>query len=200
MTETDKKNVTDDDWKKLIPENFSGTISIPVDGGTPVVTEVKETADAPAAMENETKKDDTKPSDDVDWDALLWGGDPNAPMIEYGQEYVVTRGEPLAEGTPLASTDDLVKAVSTVTDPELMLNVYDLGLIYRMDKMTNGDVEVDMTVTAAGCPVAGVMPNQVADALAAVNGVGVVTVKLVWEPAWTIDRMSENARYQLDMF
>ena len=196
MTETKKTSLSDDDWKKLIPENFSGTIDIPMDGSQPVVSEVKEEKSVPTEKTIPFAFPDSNP----EFDALLWGGDPNVPNIEYGQDYVVERGESLKDGEPKATNEELIQAVSSVNDPELMLNVYDLGLIYRLDQLTNGDVEVDMTVTAAGCPVAGLMPNQIADALDALKGVGHVTVKLVWEPAWTIDRMSENARYQLDMF
>ena len=86
-----------------------------------------------------------------------------------------------------------------MSDPEIMINVYDLGLIYRMDRLVNGDVEIDMTVTAPSCPVAGLMPNQVAEAESAVAGVGKVTVKLVWEPAWSVDRLSEEAKFALDL-
>ncbi|MGN1079359.1 MAG: iron-sulfur cluster assembly protein, partial [Alphaproteobacteria bacterium] len=72
--------------------------------------------------------------------------------------------------------------------------------IYRLDKLAEGDVEIDMTVTAPSCPVAGLMPKQVAEAVSKLDGTGKVTVKLVWEPAWTIDKMSDDAKYVLNMF
>ncbi|MBO4519805.1 MAG: DUF59 domain-containing protein [Alphaproteobacteria bacterium] len=137
-----------------------------------------------------------------DFESLLWGGNlpSDAPIINYGDEYVVTEGEPLADGKEPSSIDEITQAIKTVEDPELMLNVYDLGLIYRLDRLANGDVEIDMTVTAPSCPVAGVMPKQVAEAVSKLDGVGKVTVKLVWEPAWTMDRISEEAKYALDIF
>ncbi|MBR1944745.1 MAG: DUF59 domain-containing protein [Alphaproteobacteria bacterium] len=137
-----------------------------------------------------------------DFESLLWGGNlpSDAPLINYGDEYVVTEGEALPDGKEPASIDEITQAIKTVEDPELMMNVYDLGLIYRLDRLTNGDVEIDMTVTAPSCPVAGVMPKQVAEAVAKLDGVGKVTVKLVWEPAWTMDRISEEAKYALDIF
>jgi metal-sulfur cluster biosynthetic enzyme len=80
------------------------------------------------------------------------------------------------------------------------VNLYDLGLIYRLDRAENGNVVIDMTLTAPACPVAGEMPVKVAEAVATVPGVGTVEVHLVWEPPWTKDRMSEEAKLALDMF
>ena len=94
----------------------------------------------------------------------------------------------------------MIEAMQTVHDPEIPINIYDLGLIYRVDQNpATGDVEVDMTLTAPGCPVAGEMPGHVAAALARLEGVGVATVKLVWEPAWTPDRASEDAQLVLGL-
>ncbi len=180
--------VIEEELKKL--EHFSGTIEIPLPAA-------ENQENAPAEPElNGLSAEDFK-----DFESLLWGGNlPDAPLISFGDEYVVTEGESLPEGAEQSTVDQIIEAIRSVEDPELMLNVYDLGLIYRMDKLVNGDVEIDMTVTAPSCPVAGLMPKQVAEAVAKLQGTGKVTVKLVWEPAWTIDKMSEEAKYTLNMF
>ena len=180
--------VIEEELKKL--ENFSGTIEIPLPAAG-------NQENAPAEPElNGLSAEDFK-----DFESLLWGGNlPDAPLINFGDEYVVAEGEALPEGSEQATVDQIIEAIRSVEDPELMLNVYDLGLIYRMDKLVNGDVEIDMTVTAPSCPVAGLMPKQVAEAVSKLQGTGKVTVKLVWEPAWTIDKMSEEAKYTLNMF
>jgi FeS assembly SUF system protein len=108
-------------------------------------------------------------------------------------------GRPLAPGTKVASWDAVADALRTVHDPEIPVNIYDLGLVYRLDIAENGNVAVDMTLTAPACPVAGTMPGLAADAVAAVPGVGEVVVTLVWDPPWTPDRMSDDARMVLDI-
>ncbi|TVR84653.1 MAG: SUF system Fe-S cluster assembly protein [Rhodospirillales bacterium] len=114
--------------------------------------------------------------------------------------FVATAGEDLPEGMPVADEAVVIEAVKTVYDPEIPLNLYDLGLIYRLDIDRRGNVDIDMTLTAPACPVAGEMPGQVADTVAAVDGVGTVTVHLVWDPPWSRERMSEDARLALDLF
>ena len=116
------------------------------------------------------------------------------------EEYVATSGEALPEGALLAARDDIVDALKTVSDPEIPINIYDMGFVYDIRQLNNGNVEIDMTLTAPTCPVAGILPQQAADAVAALSGVGQVTVKVVWEPAWTPDKMSEDARAVLEMF
>jgi len=108
-------------------------------------------------------------------------------------------GKPLVPGTTVASWDAVADALRTVHDPEIPVNIYDLGLVYRLDIAENGNVAIDMTLTAPACPVAGTMPGLVADAVAAVPGVGEVVVTLVWDPPWTPDRMSDDARMVLDI-
>ena len=90
-------------------------------------------------------------------------------------------------------------ALKTVHDPEIPVNIFDLGLIYSVACKPDGDVYITMSLTAPGCPVAGEMPGQVAEAVAAADGVGAVTVELVWEPAWSPERMSEDAKLALDL-
>ncbi len=94
----------------------------------------------------------------------------------------------------------LVAALKTVYDPEIPVDIYELGLIYRVDVADNKDIEVDMTLTAPGCPVAGEMPNMVREALEKVEGIGTVTVNMTFDPPWTPERMSEEARLELNMF
>ncbi|MGA0236148.1 MAG: iron-sulfur cluster assembly protein [Alphaproteobacteria bacterium] len=117
-----------------------------------------------------------------------------------GTTFVAEAGESLTPGIALASEDAMIEAMQTVHDPEIPINIYDLGLIYRLEQNAEtGDVDVDMTLTAPGCPVAGEMPGHVAAALAGVAGVGLATVRLVWEPAWTPDRASEDAQLVLGL-
>jgi len=99
-----------------------------------------------------------------------------------------------------AFTATLIAAMKTVYDPEIPVDIYELGLIYKVDVADNKDVSVDMTLTAPGCPVAGEMPQMVKDALERVEGIGAVTVNMTFDPPWTPDRMSEEARLELNMF
>lgn len=115
------------------------------------------------------------------------------------EEFSAYAGTPLEKGIAPASKEALIEATKTVSDPEIMINVYDMGLIYDIQPFPNGDVLVKMSLTAPACPVAGILPQQVADALASTEGVGQVEVKVVWEPAWTIDRMTEDAKLMLNI-
>lgn len=112
--------------------------------------------------------------------------------------------EPL-EGAPLIAPsttdhplyDAIVDACRTVYDPEIPVNIYELGLVYTVDIDNENAVRVVMTLTAPGCPVAGEMPGWLADAVGAVPGVKQVDVDLVWEPPWGMDMMSDEARLEL---
>ena len=97
-------------------------------------------------------------------------------------------------------TSKLVIALKTVYDPEIPVDIYELGLIYKVDVADNKDVAVDMTLTAPNCPVAGEMPGMVRTALETVDGIGAVTVTMTFDPPWTPDRMSEEAKLELNMF
>lgn len=112
----------------------------------------------------------------------------------------ITSGNPLAPGTTVANEDSIVEALRTVFDPEIPVNIYDLGLIYDLKIKDQGNVDVLMTLTAPACPVAGTLPQEVADKVAAVHGVGEVGVTITWDPPWTPANMSEVARVALDMF
>ena len=91
-------------------------------------------------------------------------------------------------------TDDIVAALKTVYDPEIPADIYELGLIYKVDVEDDRTVKIDMTLTAPGCPVAGEMPGWVQNAVSAVEGISDVEVNMVFDPPWTPDRMSEEAR------
>ena len=113
--------------------------------------------------------------------------------------FTAQAGEKLAASAGPAEAEVVEAALKTVHDPEIPVNIFDLGLIYDVDCKPDGDVYISMSLTAPGCPVAGEMPGQVAEAVAAADGVGAVTVELVWEPAWTPERMSEDAKMALDL-
>jgi FeS assembly SUF system protein len=97
-------------------------------------------------------------------------------------------------------TDALIESLKSVYDPEIPVDIYELGLIYKVDVSDDRDVIVDMTLTAPGCPVAGEMPGWVKDAVEKVEGVRSGTVNLVFDPPWDPSRMSDEARLQLNMF
>ena len=97
-------------------------------------------------------------------------------------------------------TTDIIAAVKTVYDPEIPVDVYELGLIYKVDISDDRNVEVDMTLTAPGCPVAGEMPIWVENAIASVDGIGIVNVNMVFDPPWDMSRMSEEAQVALNWY
>jgi len=97
-------------------------------------------------------------------------------------------------------TDDIIAAMKTVYDPEIPVDIYELGLIYKVDISDTRDVAIDMTLTAPGCPVAGTMPGMVEDAVRSVEGVGDVTVTMTFDPPWDMSRMSDEARVALNMY
>ncbi len=97
-------------------------------------------------------------------------------------------------------SDAIVAALKTVFDPEIPADIYELGLIYKVDVDDDRNVTVDMTLTSPGCPVAGEMPGWVENAVGSVEGVGQVKVNLTFDPPWDMSRMSEEARVALNMF
>ena len=119
-------------------------------------------------------------------------------LPDTSEGYIAKAGRAIVNPSGKADAIAVEDALKSVHDPEIPVNIYDLGLIYDVDRKQNGDVFVTMSLTAPGCPVAGEMPGQLARALAAVDGVGEVSVELVWNPPWTPDRMSEDARLALD--
>jgi FeS assembly SUF system protein len=116
-----------------------------------------------------------------------------------------TVGTPVPGSAPSAEeleqlTADMVAALKTVYDPEIPSDIYELGLIYKIDIDDDRNVAILMTLTAPGCPVAGEMPQWVENAVASVPGVGQVTVTLTFDPPWDNDRMSDEAKLALNMF
>ena len=109
-------------------------------------------------------------------------------------------GAKLLEGQQKAPDEAIVEALRTVHDPEIPVNIYDLGLIYDTERLEDGDVRILMTLTAPACTVAGEMPYDVAAAVSGVDGVGEVEVVLTWEPPWTQDRMTEDAKLILNIY
>ena len=97
-------------------------------------------------------------------------------------------------------TTDIVGALKTVYDPEIPCDIYELGLIYKVDIEDDRSINIDMTLTAPGCPVAGEMPGWVENAVSAVAGVGPVNVDMVFDPPWTPDRMSDEAKVALNWY
>lgn len=118
----------------------------------------------------------------------------------------IAEGGTPVEGSSLSAeeleqlTADIVGALKTVYDPEIPSDIYELGLIYKIDVDDNRHVSIDMTLTAPGCPVAGEMPMWVENAVTAVPGVSGATVTLTFDPPWDMSRMSDEAKLALNMF
>jgi len=100
----------------------------------------------------------------------------------------------------VALNDKIIERIRTVYDPEIPVNIYDLGLIYDVKVEPTGDVHVKMTLTAPGCPAAGTLPGEVEDKITVIPGVKNVKVDVVWEPPWDKNMMSEAAKLQLGIF
>ena len=115
-------------------------------------------------------------------------------------EVVTAEGSSMPPEELQAFGKELISAIKTVYDPEIPVDIFELGLIYKVDVADNKDVVVDMTLTAPGCPVAGEMPIMVKDALSAVPNIGEITVNMVFEPPWTPEKMSEEAKLELNMY
>lgn len=126
-----------------------------------------------------------------------------ANMVE-GQESGAAEAPAEASAIPPEElerlTDDIIAALKSVYDPEIPVDIYELGLIYKVDISDDRDVVIDMTLTAPGCPVAGTMPVMVEDAVRSVEGVGDVRVEMTFDPPWDPSRMSDEARVALNMY
>ncbi|HLI10598.1 MAG TPA: SUF system Fe-S cluster assembly protein [Alphaproteobacteria bacterium] len=131
-------------------------------------------------------------------DGFDWRESPYVPEAA-ASGATVKVGEALPSGAAPASFDEVVAALRTVYDPEIPVNIYDLGLIYKLEIDDRGDVAIEMTLTAPACPVAGSLPGAVANAVSQVEGTGEVEVKLVWDPPWSTARMSDDAKLALGM-
>lgn len=121
-------------------------------------------------------------------------------MSEAEKMVPVTSWTPDGETAPRLSEEAVINAICTVYDPEIPVNIYELGLIYAVELSDNGNVKVEMTLTAPGCPSAQELPEMVRNAISVVDGAGDVNVEVVWDPPWDPSRMSEDARLSLNMF
>lgn len=144
-----------------------------------------------------TLDDDKLSTDEAALLGLMAVNEDGTPLIK---DYIAYAGENLPEGAEYASREAIIEALKTVSDPEIMINIWDLGLIYKIEQKENGDVYIEMTVTAPTCPVAGILPQQAADAVSKVDGIGKVEVKIVWEPAWTFENLSDEAKALFELF
>jgi len=113
------------------------------------------------------------------------------------QPHVLTEPE---RASSVPDEQAVIDAIASVFDPEIPVNIYELGLIYAIDLHDDGRVGIEMTLTAPNCPSAQELPEQVRDAVAKVAGVSKATVEVVWDPPWDMSRMSEDARLALNMF
>ena len=111
-----------------------------------------------------------------------------------------TAWTPDGETQPTPTEEAIIAAIGEVYDPEIPVNIYELGLIYTIEIADHGAVKVEMTLTAPGCPSAQELPEQVHNAVMTVPGVASCDVETVWDPPWDPSRMSEEARLQLNMF
>jgi FeS assembly SUF system protein len=134
------------------------------------------------------------------------GPEINKDEPRYEVSAIAATAETVATWTPEGeiagrpSEDALIAACASVYDPEIPVNIYELGLIYAIDLHDDGHVKVEMSLTAPGCPSAQELPEQVRDAVMAVNGVSGCDVEVVWDPPWDPSRMTEDARLALNMF
>ena len=121
-------------------------------------------------------------------------------MDDASQTPTETAARPLTQAELDVLTDELVEKLKTVFDPEIPVDIYELGLIYKVDVSDTKDVVIDMTLTAPGCPVAGDMPGWVEEAIEEIPEVKSCRVELVFDPPWDPSRMSDEAKLQLNMF
>ena len=119
---------------------------------------------------------------------------------EFAQAWDEPQKAALEQGEIDRMTDDIIEALKSVYDPEIPVDIYELGLIYKVDLSDDRDVAIEMTLTAPGCPVAGEMPGWVEDAVRKVEGVKSAKAELVFDPPWDSSKMSDEAKLALNMF
>ena len=119
--------------------------------------------------------------------------------IKLGEEKVFKAGKKLKNSSVAIQENAVIDKLKQVFDPEIPVSVYDLGLIYKIERFSNGNINIEMSLTAPACPVAGELPKEVCEKVSSIDSVGEVTVKLVWDPAWTSEMMSEDAKLLLDV-
>jgi FeS assembly SUF system protein len=128
------------------------------------------------------------------------GSPPAAPPQEPAVDETTETGVHLTEGQQEEIKEQAVAALRTCFDPELPVNIVELGLLYYLEVLPNGVVKIDMTLTAPNCPAAGSLPAEVRSKVKAIPGVVDARVRVVWDPPWTQERMSDAARLELGLF
>ena len=124
----------------------------------------------------------------------------DAPLPDHEQtEFSAKSGAPLEPGAKVADEPAVIEAIRTVYDPEIPVNIYELGLIYKIEIDKKKNVNIDMTLTSPNCPVAESLPNQVKENIMKMEDVSDVKLNLVWEPPWDKDKMSESAKLELNL-
>ncbi|KQY82918.1 MULTISPECIES: SUF system Fe-S cluster assembly protein [unclassified Brevundimonas] len=129
--------------------------------------------------------------------------DPTTPISDsaaFAEAWDAPQKSALAQGEIDRMTDDIIEALKSVFDPEIPVDIYELGLIYKVDLSDDRDVLVEMTLTAPGCPVAGEMPIWVEEAVKKVEGVRSARAELTFDPPWDASKMSDEAKLALNMF
>ena len=145
--------------------------------------------------------EETKPMTDTTSDDQSCAPSPtNIPAAHHEVPEVEAAKSALPKEELTRLTNDIIAAIKTVYDPEIPVDIFELGLIYKIDISDDRVISIDMTLTAPGCPVAGEMPVWVQTAVSAVEGVMDVKVEMVFDPPWDMSRMSEEAQIALNMY
>lgn len=118
------------------------------------------------------------------------------PEIE---DIIITKGKPLKENLPIKNKEEIINAIKLVFDPEIQIDVYNLGLIYNIELLNNGNVNIVMTLTSPTCPMADEIPVWVAETVSDIEGVGIVEVKVIWDPPWDLSKLTDEAKFQLEI-
>tara|TARA_B100000686_G_C16343788_1_gene739268 strand:- start:131 stop:547 length:417 start_codon:yes stop_codon:yes gene_type:complete len=124
---------------------------------------------------------------------------PNYPLHGDKNSYIATAGKTNSIKVEKIDRNHIINVLEAIEDPEIPVNIYDLGLIYDIEIEENNNINIKMSLTAPGCPVAGEMPQEVADKVSKIDKAGLVQVELIWDPPWSIERMSDEARLALDI-
>ncbi len=133
-------------------------------------------------------------------DPTTRNAEPATDSAAFAEAWDAPQKSALAQGEIDRMTDDIIEALKSVYDPEIPVDIYELGLIYKVDLSDDRDVAIEMTLTAPGCPVAGEMPGWVEDAVRKVEGVKSVRAALTFDPPWDASKMSDEAKLALNMF
>lgn len=141
-------------------------------------------------------KDTSEPESAQQVDAEVMASQPDAGS-ETSPTAVQTPLNPIEKGL---LEEEVIEAIRTCYDPEIPVNIFDLGLVYEIDIDKNAFVDIKMTLTSPGCPVAGTLPPEVENKVRQVDGVAGARVQVVWDPPWTMERMTDEARLELGFY